>query len=110
AFRHIDFLALDGQRVMVILVFTDNEVQNRIITTRRAYSASELEQTANYLNSQFAGRQLHEIRAQLLRELKETRSAMESVLSMAMEVAETTFARPSPEDVLVAGQTRLMGV
>jgi heat-inducible transcriptional repressor len=110
AFRHIDFLPLDGQRVLVILVFTDNEVQNRIITTRRAYSVSELEQTANYLNSQFAGRQLHEIRAQLLRELKETRSAMESVLSMAMEVAETTFARPSPEDVLVTGQTRLMGV
>ena len=50
AFRMIDFVALDAQRVLVILVFTDNEVQNRIITTRRAYSPSELEQTANYLN------------------------------------------------------------
>jgi heat-inducible transcriptional repressor len=50
AFRHIDFVPLDGQRMLVILVFTDNEVQNRIIRPR-PYSASELEQTANYLNS-----------------------------------------------------------
>ena len=71
AFRMIDFVALDAQRVLVILVFTDNEVQNRIITTRRAYSPSELEQTANYLNQNFAGRPLSEIRTTLLRELRE---------------------------------------
>ncbi|MEO8742117.1 MAG: heat-inducible transcriptional repressor HrcA, partial [Lysobacteraceae bacterium] len=58
AFRHIDFVQIEPQRVLVILVFTDNEVQNRIITTRRTYTASELEQTANYLNAHFAGRPL----------------------------------------------------
>ena len=30
-FRHIDFVALGGNRVLVILVFTDNEVQNRVV-------------------------------------------------------------------------------
>lgn len=110
AFRHIDFVPLDGQRVLVILVFTDNEVQNRIIATRRPYSPAELEQTANYLNATFAGRGLQDIRAQLLRDLRETRSAMERVLSVALDVAETAFAAPSDEDMLVAGQTRLMGV
>ena len=66
AFRLIDFLPLDGNRVLVILVFTDNEVQNRIVRTRRPYSASELEQTANYLNAHFAGRPLADIRAALV--------------------------------------------
>jgi heat-inducible transcriptional repressor len=110
AFRHIDFVPLDGNRVLVILVFTDNEVQNRIVATRRQYSPSELEQTANYLNAHFAGRGLSEIRAELVRELRETRSAMERVLSVALDVSETAFASPADEDVLVAGQTRLMGV
>src|SRR6478736_5692961 len=50
AFKHIDFLPLDAGRVLVILVFTDNEVQNRIIQTKRAYTPGELEQSANYLN------------------------------------------------------------
>jgi heat-inducible transcriptional repressor len=110
AFRHIDFVPLDGNRVLVILVFTDNEVQNRIVVTRRPYTPSELEQTANYLNAHFAGRPLADIRNELVRELRETRSAMERVLSMAVDLSETAFATPSDEDVLVAGQTRLMGV
>jgi heat-inducible transcriptional repressor len=109
AFRHIDFVQLEPQRVLVILVFTDNEVQNRIITTRRAYTGSELEQTANYLNAHFAGRPLREIHATLLRELGDTRSAMERVLGAAMEIAEHALD-PGDEDMLLSGQTRLMGL
>ena len=110
AFRHIDFVPLDGNRVLVILVFTDNEVQNRIISLRRPYTPAELEQTANYLNAHFAGRQLAEIRTQLLRELRETRSAMERTLSAAVDIAESAFDRSGTEDVVVVGQTKLMGV
>ena len=110
ALRHIDFVALDAQRVLVILVFADNEVQNRIVTTRRAYTPAELEQTANFLNTHFAGRPLPAIRAQLLRELKETRSAMERILSAAVDVAEKAFDEPGGDDMLVAGQTRLMEI
>ena len=112
AFRHIDFVPLDGQRILVILVFTDNEVQNRIISPRRAYTGSELEQAANYLNAHFAGRPLAEIRARLLRELRDTRSEMERLLSAAVELSEQALgeAAPGPEDMLLAGQTRLMGV
>ncbi len=112
AFRHIDFVPLDGQRILVILVFTDNEVQNRIISPRRTYSSSELEQTANYLNNHFAGQPLAEIRARLLRDLRDTRSEMERLLSAAVELSEQALGGggSSPEDMLLAGQTRLMGV
>ncbi len=108
AFRMIDFVPIDGSRVLVILVFTDNEVQNRIITTRRPYSPGELEQVANYLNSNFAGRPLADIRSALLRDLRETRSELEQVLSAAVELAEQTLAT-GPEDMLLSGQTRMMG-
>ncbi len=110
AFRHIDFVPLDGQRVLVILVFTDNEVQNRIITPRRAYTPSELEQTANFLNAHFAGRNLQEIRATLLRDLRDTRSEMEQLLSAAVELSEQALGETAQDDMLLAGQTQLMGV
>ena len=54
-FRHIDFVQLDDGRVLVILVFTDGQVQNRVIATQRGYSPAELEQVANYLNANFSG-------------------------------------------------------
>ena len=111
AFRHIDFVPLDGARVLVILVFTDNDVQNRIIVPRRTYTPAELEQTANYLNAHFAGRPLADIRAALLHELRDTRSEMERLLSAAVELSEHALGDlPGGDDMVLAGQTRLMGV
>lgn len=108
AFRHIDFVPLDGKRVMAIVVFADNDVQNRIVQVRRPYEPGELERVANYLNAQFAGRPLAEIRAALLGEMRDARSEMEAVLSQAVELAEQALA-PDDDDMLVAGQARLIG-
>jgi len=108
-FRHIDFLALDGNRVLVILVFTDGQVQNRVIATQHAYGASELEQVANYLNVNFAGMRIDDIRARLLREMRDERVRLNSLLSAAVEVAEQAFQTSADSDMLVAGQTNLMG-
>lgn len=110
AFRHIDFVPLDGQRVMAILVFADHDVQNRIIQTRRPFEASELERVANYLNTHFAGRPVAEIRQTLLRELNAARTEMEALLSHTVELAEQALAPADGDDMLVAGQTRLIGV
>jgi heat-inducible transcriptional repressor len=109
AFRHIDFVPLDGRRVLAILVFADNEVQNRVIEPRRAYDPSELERVANYLNAHFAGRPIAEIRATLLRELRAARSEMEGLLAHTVELAEHALT-PSDDDMVLAGQTRLMAV
>jgi heat-inducible transcriptional repressor len=108
-FRHIDFVALDGNRVLVILVFTDGQVQNRVIATQHPYGASELEQVANYLNVNFAGMRIDEIRARLLREMRDERARLNSLLSAAVEVAEQAFQGSAGNDMLVAGQTNLMG-
>src|SRR5690606_36374142 len=109
AFRQIDFVPIDAQRVMAIVVFADNEVQNRIVQTRRAYDAAELERVANYLNTHFAGQPLPSIRVALLRELREARSEMEGLLRAATEITGPALA-PGGEDIVVAGQARLLGV
>ena len=63
AFKHIDFVPLDDNRVLVILVFPDNEVQNRIVQLPRAISPEALQQTSNYLNRRFSGMGFAQIRA-----------------------------------------------
>jgi len=64
---------------------------------------------ANYLNAHFAGRPLSEIRATLLHEMRSARDEMETLLSQTAELAEQVLA-PTSDDMLVAGQTRLIGV
>ena len=50
AFRHVEFLALSEKRVLLIIVGSDGDVQNRIIVTDRTYGQSQLIHAANYLN------------------------------------------------------------
>ena len=108
-FRHIDFLGLGGNRVLVILVFADNEVQNRVVTTQRAYTPGELEQIANFLNANYGGLRMSEIRERLRREMRETSHRLHQLMVAAAEVAEQAFPDQPGGDMLVAGQVNLMG-
>lgn len=110
AFRHIDFVPLQDRQVLVIVVFTDNEVQNRVIQTARKYSRSELEQSANYLNAHYAGLSLEQIRQRLMAELEQARAAMDASMTAIMEVAGSALDMGQGEDVVVSGQTNLMGL
>lgn len=107
-FRYIDFVRLDGERVLAILVLQDGSVQNRVIELRRLPEPAVLEQVAHYLNSHFAGLPLPRIRRQLIDELRVARDEMQTLLSRTVEVAEQALA-PAEDELHVAGQTRLMG-
>ncbi|HEX3895305.1 MAG TPA: heat-inducible transcriptional repressor HrcA [Rudaea sp.] len=108
-FKHIDFVPLGGNRVLVILVFADNEVQNRVVITQRAYSASDLEQVANFLNANYAGLRMSEIRERLLREMRETTHRLHQLMVAAVDVTQRPFSEDAAADMLVAGQMNLMG-
>jgi heat-inducible transcriptional repressor len=107
--RHIDFVNLPDARVLVILVFSDNQVQNRVVQLSRPIDAGELEQAANYLNAHFAGFRLADIRAHLAAELREAGGELNRLLASAVELATASFRDDDTDDVLVSGQTNLMG-
>lgn len=108
-FRHIELLPLSGARVLVILVTSEGEVHNRIITTERRFTPAQLEQAANYLNQMFTGQDLKEVRRRLLEDLQDTHAhmdqAMRRALALAQDVMETAEEH---EDCYIAGQTNLM--
>jgi heat-inducible transcriptional repressor len=109
AFRRVEFVGIDEQRVLAILVFADGDVQNRIIHSRRPFEPGELERVANYLNQHFAGRSLADIRTVLLHEMRSAQDELNRLMGRSIELAEQALA-PVDDDMLVAGQTRLMGV
>jgi heat-inducible transcriptional repressor len=108
----IEFLSLSENRVLVVLVLDDSEVQNRIIQLDRHYSAEELRRAASVLNEHFVGRSLPQIHQELLHQLKETRETLNQAMLDAISMAQLLFEQGrASEDIqyLIAGETNLMG-
>ncbi len=106
--RHIEFMPLSANRVLVILVVNDQQVQNRIIHTDRTYSASELQEAANYLNSEFAGRDLVSIRSRVLKSMEAIRDDMKQIMQLAVRLADDVIQSSKTADYVVHGETNLM--
>jgi heat-inducible transcriptional repressor len=109
AFRHIEFLNLGEKRILFILVTPEGDVQNRIIQTERTFSASELVETANFLNQNYAGLELDEVRRRIRDELKQLHADMTRLMTAALD-AGSQAAMGSSEDVVIAGEGQLLEV
>ena len=111
ALEHVEFIALSENRVLVILVINDSEIQNRIIHTAKNYTQTELLEASNYLNDMFIGKNLTAIREDILKELKKMKDNVNRIMQTAIEMAQHAFVRSDiRDDFLLAGQTNLMDV
>ena len=111
ALRHIEFLPLPDRRVLAILVINEKEVQNRVIHLEREYSAEELHTAANFINRNFAGKDIFEIRKSLLAELETARERMDSIMQSAVEVASkalTSDEKDNKKSYVVKGESNLV--
>lgn len=112
--QHMEFVALSGNRVLVILVVNDREVQNRIIHTSRTYSASELQEVSNYLNEIFVGKDLTFARNNILDELERTKEQLNQSMQTAIEMAQLAFdyekSKINKDELFFSGETNLMDV
>ena len=93
ALRHVEFLKLDAERVLAILVFNDREVQNRVIHTDHEYQDADLVRAANFINQEFGGLTLGDARSGLLASMQRDKDRMDSLLQSALDMAAQAFAQ-----------------
>jgi len=106
--RHVDFLSLEGNRVLVILVLDDHEVQNRVIYTKQDYSEIQLREASNFINQNFNGEALGNIRDRLVSAMRLDRESMSSLMQTTLEVTDKAFDREEISDFVVKGQENLL--
>lgn len=108
-FHQLEYLALDNERVLVILVTEDGRVQNRVIQTDKAYSPSELVEAANFFNQRYSHIPLSDVKRLLLREMQQDRDEMNRLMDMTMRMAAAVFQAETDDDtdVLVSGESNL---
>ncbi len=82
--QHIEFVSLPDKKVLVVLVSAPNIVHNKIIRLKEPFLAEELESAARYLNIEFQGKSLAEIRGEILRRMHEEKALYDRLLQNAM--------------------------
>jgi heat-inducible transcriptional repressor len=109
-FRQVDFLPLSGNRILVILVLNNREVQNRIINADRIYLQGELQQAANYLNAHYAGKDLLTVRKELHKEIQDDHDNMAVLIQAIVDVTNKAFIHPQgdTQHYAIAGESHLL--
>jgi heat-inducible transcriptional repressor len=109
AFRHVEFLHLSDKRILLIIVTSEGDVQNRILLTERSYSHSELVEAANFINQNYIGLTFEQTKDRLHDEIKRLRDDMTDLLTRAVQ-AGTEALSESPEDYVISGEHNLLHV
>ena len=107
-FKHIEFLRLSEKRFLVIIVSPDGDVQNRVIFTEADYTASQLVEASNFLNSHYAGMAIEEVRERLKNEVEALRGEIAALMQEAVLVSSEAIE--SRDEVVVSGERNLLAI
>ncbi|GMV02731.1 MAG: heat-inducible transcriptional repressor HrcA [Burkholderiaceae bacterium] len=108
-FRQVEFLRLSERRILLIIVTPDGDVQNRVLSTERDYTPSQLVEAANYINAHFAGLDFESIRARLQSELASLRDDITALMQKAVEASNRALTEDT-EPVVISGERNLVGL
>lgn len=108
--RHVEFVSLSPERALVVLVFADGHVENRLFTPPPGQTPSSMREAANFLNAVAEGRTLSELRSHMRSEIARRRQELDA---LAREMVESGLALwettgDSHERLIVRGRSNLV--
>jgi heat-inducible transcriptional repressor len=105
--KHVEFMPLSERRLLLIIVATDNDVQNRILITEKAYSPAQLVEAANYINAHYSGVDFDHLKDRVKNELSQLHHDISTLMTAVVE-ARSSVAESS--GVVVSGERNLLNV
>lgn len=110
AIRHIEFVSLGPDRALVVLVFADGHVENRVFTPPPGLTPSSMREAANFLNALAEGRTLSDLRGSISHDIDRRRQEIDS---LARELVESGVAvweneGDTMERLIVRGRANLL--
>src|SRR5688572_2211620 len=107
--QRIEFIPLGGARVLVVVVSEGNQVTQKVVDAEEPVRSQDLVQAANYLNSEFAGFPLHEVREAVLARIQQERTLYDELFARAMKLAKSTLEDlPNQQAFHVEGASALL--
>jgi heat-inducible transcriptional repressor len=108
--KHIEFVRLEPERAMVVLVSEDGQVENRVVNVPLGLPTSALTEAGNFLNARIRGHTLYEVKAEIERTLKESEAQLDQLTQkiVAAGLASWSGGEHAERKLIVRGQAHLL--
>jgi heat-inducible transcriptional repressor len=108
--RKIEFVSLDGSRVLVVALSDRGQVTQKIVDAGEPLTPEELRRAAEYVNREFVGLPIDEVQAAIIARLQEVRGLYDRLMGRAFELARRALEERTREHALyVEGTASLLG-
>ncbi len=110
AIKHIEFVSLNQTRALVVLVFANGHVENRLFTPPPGHTPSSMREAANFLNALAEGKTLTDLRRGMSAEIALRRQEIDSLARELVESGLAVWENPgeSSERLIVRGRANLL--
>jgi len=106
--KHIEFIKVGKNRILVIFVSQSGFVQNRIIEDNDDVSQDELDKYTNYLNEILVGISLEKVREKIEAEMKKEKIIYDQLLSKALQLSKKALGKELKTELYMEGQVNLL--
>lgn len=108
--KHIEFVSLGPERALVVLVFADGHVENRVFTPPAGQTPSSMREAANFLNALAEGKTLSDLQHSVKRDMALRRQEIDSLARALVEsgLALWENAGEQSERLIVRGRANLL--
>ena len=110
--KHIEFVRLEPERALVVLVGEDGQVENRVLTLPPGVPSSALTEATNFLNSRIRGRTLAEARLELETALTQSRTELDQLTQKVISAGIASWSGSGADNddrqLIVRGHANLL--
>jgi heat-inducible transcriptional repressor len=108
--KHIEFVRLEPERAMAILVAEDGQVENRVLPVPSGLPTSSLTEAGNFLNARIRGKTLSDLRAEIERTVDQGRVQLDQLTQKIIAAGLASWSGGESEErkLIVRGQAHLL--
>jgi heat-inducible transcriptional repressor len=108
--KHIEFVRLEPERALVVLVAEDGQVENRVLDLPAGLPSSALTEASNFLNARIRGKTLAEAKAELERALQAAKAELDQLTQKIIAAGLASWSGGESDDrkLIVRGHANLL--
>ncbi len=108
--KHVEFVRLEPERALVVLVGEDGQVENRVLNVPVGLPTSALIEAGNFLNARIRGRTLADVKAEIEGRMKEGQAELDQLTQKIIAAGLASWSGGESEErkLIVRGQAHLL--